>query len=232
MQELNLSRRLQTVAGFVPKGARLLDVGSDHAYLPIALVSQALIDFAIAGEVVSGPYQSARSNVKESGLSDQIDVRLADGLEAFELSDGIDTVSICGMGGLLITEILGRGQEKLPGLSRLILQPNNREDDLRRWLQENQFKIVAEATVQENQKFYEIMVAEPGQMQLTEKDLRFGPHLLKTKSSVFKEKWLREKAKLEKALTSIPEQHSDSRSSVLHKIRDIKEVLHESESGH
>lgn len=54
--ETKLSKRLETVADFVPQGARLVDVGSDHAYLPLFLVEQKRIDFAIAGEVVQGPY--------------------------------------------------------------------------------------------------------------------------------------------------------------------------------
>lgn len=94
-----LSQRLAAVAEFVPQGARLLDVGSDHAYLPIALMEDGKIEFAIAGEVVKGPYESALHNVSGAGLADKIAVRLADGLAAFEASDGITTITICGMGG-------------------------------------------------------------------------------------------------------------------------------------
>ena len=84
---VQLSKRLKDVATFVPKDAKLLDVGSDHAYLPIYLLEKGLIRSAIAGEVVKGPYESALTNVSASGFKDKIDVRLANGLAAFEPSD-------------------------------------------------------------------------------------------------------------------------------------------------
>lgn len=158
--ETKLSKRLETVADFVPQGARLVDVGSDHAYLPLFLVEQKRIDFAIAGEVVQGPYQSALQNVELAGRSDMIQVRLANGLAAVEEQDEISAVTIAGMGGRLIADILEAGKEKLGSVERLILQPNNREDDVRNWLVHNQFKLIAEEIVEENDKIYEILVAQ------------------------------------------------------------------------
>ena len=106
-------------------------------------------------------------------MADKIVVRLADGLAAFEASDQVTTITICGMGGGLIADILAAGVEKLASVDRLILQPNNREDELRAWLMNNGFKLVTEEIMTENDKFYEIMVAEHGQMTLSETDLRF-----------------------------------------------------------
>ena len=112
MEFTKLSNRLDLVASFVPAGARLLDVGSDHAYLPIALLQEGKIEAAIAGEVVEGPYQSALQNVADNGLEDKIEVRLANGLVAFEPEDGISCITIAGMGGRLIADILAAGLEK------------------------------------------------------------------------------------------------------------------------
>lgn len=225
--ENELSQRLQAVANFVPQGSRLLDVGSDHAYLPLDLVKKKRIDFAIAGEVVQGPYQSALNNVAQAGLSEQIEVRLANGLAAFEFADQISAITICGMGGRLIAEILAAGKDKLAQIERLILQPNNREDDLRSWLMEHGFVIVAEQILCENDKYYEIMVAEKGQANLSAKELRFGPYLLAESSAIFKVKWQRELAKLDHALAQIPEQHREQKQLLINKIEQIKEVLHE-----
>ena len=85
-------------------------------------------------------------------------MRLANGLAAFEPADEVTTITICGMGGRLIADILDAGKDKLTGVDRLILQPNNREDDLRIWLMENGFEIIAESIMTENGKYYEIMV--------------------------------------------------------------------------
>lgn len=89
------------------------------------------------------------------------------------------------MGGRLIARILEEGLDKLANVGRLILQPNNREDDLRIWLQDNGFQIVAESILEEAGKFYEILVAEAGQMKLSASDVRFGPFLSKEVSPVF-----------------------------------------------
>ena len=222
-----LSQRLAAVAEFVPQGARLLDVGSDHAYLPIALMEEGKIDFAIAGEVVKGPYESALHNVSGAGLADKIAVRLADGLAAFEASDDITTITICGMGGGLIADILAAGADKLATVDRLILQPNNREDELRAWLMNNGFKLVTEQIMTENDKFYEIMVVEHGQMTLSATELRFGPFLNQEKSDVFKARWQRELKKLEIALPHVPENRVDDRAAISQKMTAIKEAINE-----
>ena len=221
-----ISKRLELVASFVPQGAILLDVGSDHAYLPIELIERGQIESAIAGEVVEGPYQSAVKNVEAHGLKEKIQVRLANGLAAFEEADQVSVITIAGMGGRLIARILEEGLDKLANVERLILQPNNREDDLRIWLQENGFQIVAENILEEAGKFYEILVVEAGQMKLSASDVRFGPFLSKEVSPVFVQKWQKEAAKLEFALNQVPEKNIEERQVLVDKIQDIKEVLH------
>ena len=221
-----ISKRLELVASFVPQGAVLLDVGSDHAYLPIELVEKGKIERAIAGEVVEGPYQSAVKNVESHGLKEKIQVRLANGLAAFEEEDQVTVITIAGMGGRLIATILEEGLDKLSNIQRLILQPNNREDDLRIWLQDNGFQIVAESILEEAGKFYEILVVEAGQMELSASDVRFGPFLSKEVSPVLVQKWQREAAKLEVALSQIPEKNLAERQILADKIQAIKEVLH------
>lgn len=223
-----ISKRLELVASFVPQGAVLLDVGSDHAYLPIELVERGQIEAAIAGEVVVGPYQSAVKNVEAHGLEEKIQVRLANGLAAFEEEDQVSVITIAGMGGRLIATILEEGLDKLASVERLILQPNNREDDLRIWLQDNDFQIVAESILEEAGKFYEILVVEAGQMELSASDVRFGPFLSKEVSPVFVQKWQKEATKLEFALGQIPEKNLEERQVLAHKIQAIKEVLHAS----
>ena len=221
-----ISKRLEMVASFVPQGAVILDVGSDHAYLPIELVEKGKIERAIAGEVVEGPYQSAVKNVESHGLKEKIQVRLANGLAAFEEEDQVTVITIAGMGGRLIATILEEGLDKLASVERLILQPNNREDDLRIWLQGNDFQIVAESILEEAGKFYEILVVEAGQMKLSASDVRFGPFLSKEVSPVFVQKWQKEAVKLEFALGQIPEKNLEERQVLVDKIQAIKEVLH------
>lgn len=226
MEKTKLSKRLEQVAAYVPKGARLADVGSDHAYLPLFLVENGHISYAVAGEVVQGPYQSAVTNVAQAGQQETVKVRLANGLAAIEKEDKIDTITIAGMGGRLIADILQAGSQQLSGVQRLILQPNNREDELRLWLIQNSFQIVAETILTENQKFYEIIVVEPGKADLTERELRFGPYLSIEKSGVFQEKWQREQLKLESALAQIPSTHVSERQLLEEKIKTIKEVCY------
>ena len=218
MEFTKLSNRLDLVASFVPEGARLLDVGSDHAYLPIALLQEGKIEAAIAGEVVEGPYQSALQNVADNGLEDKIEVRLANGLAAFEPTDSISCITIAGMGGRLIADILAAGLEKLAGVSRLVLQPNNREDELRAWLVDHDFRIVDEA----------ILVVEQGSQELSAKELRFGPYLMLEQAPAFVQKWSKEVEKLAFALEQVPVENQSARVSLEDRIAQIKEVLNES----
>ncbi|MCH1723418.1 tRNA (adenine(22)-N(1))-methyltransferase [Lactococcus formosensis] len=224
MNEIKLSKRLQAVADLVKPNSRLLDVGSDHAYLPTYLVQQEKIDFAIAGEVVKGPYQIARNHVAEQNLQENIEVRLADGLAAFEENDAITSVVIAGMGGILISEILEAGKDKLSQVEQLILQPNNHEESLRSWLMDHDFVITFEKILLEAGKIYEIIVAEHGTTELNETELEFGPYLSQEKSEVFRQKWNKELNTLNKILERLPENH-EKRTKVQAEKEKIEGVL-------
>ncbi|WP_112196291.1 tRNA (adenine(22)-N(1))-methyltransferase TrmK [Pseudomonas sp. LG1E9] len=192
MNEHTLSMRLERVAAQVPHGARLADIGSDHAYLPVALLRRGVIEAAVAGEVAATPFQAAERTVRENGLEQQITVRLADGLAAVQASDGITAISLCGMGGETIRDILEAGKAHLNGLERLVLQPNGGEQPLRLWLMNNGYRIVSEELLHESRFYYEIIVAErAGPVSYTAEELYFGPLQLQARSPVFLAKWQR-----------------------------------------
>lgn len=209
----------------VPLGARLADIGSDHAYLPIYLVLKQQIPFAIAGEVVRGPYESAKKQVAKNGLENQIIVRLADGLAAIHAEDQIDAISIAGMGGTLIRNILenGKQQGQLTGNETLILQPNVGEATLRNWLIRNDYEIRHEEILEENQKIYEIIVAIPSDRNLSysKKELFFGPILLKDRSLIFLQKWQKELTNKQRVLKEL----TKAQELPLEKIAEVKEQL-------
>ncbi|KTB69383.1 SAM-dependent methyltransferase [Pseudomonas viridiflava ICMP 13104] len=184
--------RLERVAAQVSAGARLADIGSDHGYLPVALLNRGVISAAVAGEVALTPFYAAERTVRENDLEQQITVRLANGLAAIEPGDGITAVSLCGMGGETIRDILESGKARLSGQERLILQPNGGEQPLRVWLMENGYRIVYEEVLRENRFDYEIIVAErTGPVTYTAEELYFGPLQLQTRSPAFLLKWQR-----------------------------------------
>lgn len=227
---IQLSKRLQKVAEFVQTNAVLADIGSDHAYLPTYLVKKGVIQRAIAGEVVKGPYESALRNVEKEGVADAITVRLANGLFAIEAKDQVDTVTIAGMGGALIATILEEGKEKLTTVKRMITQPNIHAEAIRRWAIENGWKIVDEQILKEDGKIYEILVLERGQVTYTAQELLVGPFLVEEKSDVFYEKWNREITQWRNILQSLKEARLDpsveeKKTTLNQKIQMVEEVL-------
>jgi tRNA (adenine22-N1)-methyltransferase len=162
-----------------------------------------LIAAAVAGEVALTPFRSAERTVRENGLQQQIIVRLASGLEAIEPEDAVTAITICGMGGETIRDILEAGKGRLNGSEKLILQPNGGEQPLRQWLMENGYCISSEELLREKLFFYEIIVAErSGAVTYTPQELYFGPLQMQTRSPAFLIKWQRMLSEKHKTLNN------------------------------
>ncbi|MGG0716464.1 tRNA (adenine(22)-N(1))-methyltransferase TrmK [Robertmurraya massiliosenegalensis] len=230
-----LSERLQTVAKYIPEGSRIADIGSDHAYLPCHVVKKGQVSYAIAGEVVEGPFQSAKKQVESEGLEDCIDVRKGNGLEVIS-SGEVDCITIAGMGGALIASILDNGVEKLEKVKRLILQPNLSAKSIRLWLVDHGWELIEEEILEEDGKIYEVLVAEKGEPlkpynNLDRKALLLmGPFLVQQKTEPFMKKWAGEVAnwkrilaKLEEAAKS--EDNQKKKAELIDKILMVEEVL-------
>ncbi|GGG13780.1 SAM-dependent methyltransferase [Lysinibacillus alkalisoli] len=220
MNAQKLSERLAAVASFVPTGSTVADIGSDHAYLPCYLIHQKIATHAIAGEVVKGPYESARSQVQQEGLTNQVTVRLADGLQAITPEDQVDTITIAGMGGPLIASILAKTPSALTNVTRLILQPNIHARAIREWAMHNGFAILDEMIMEEDDKIYEVIVLQRGEMTLTEKQLLFGPLLSERKAPAFIKKWQGELAQWHKILEAIAQ--AENTTAMIEKRKELQ----------
>ena len=163
MAALTLSPRLSASAAQVPQGTRLTDVGTDHAYLPAALILEGKIPWAVAADLRRGPLDRARTTVREYGLTGKAAFRLCDGLTGIR-PDEVDAVAVAGMGGETIAAILSAApwvrERDLP----LILQPMSSFPDLRGWLQSNGFTIAEERLAREGDTLYTALLVRAGEM--------------------------------------------------------------------
>lgn len=228
---MKLSKRLETIASFVSKGSIVADIGTDHGYIPIFLVSEGICPSAYAMDVRTGPLERAKEHVKEAGLEETITLRLSDGLK--ELKPGeADTVVIAGMGGELICRILEEGRHVWESTQSLILSPQSELSFVRHYLEQNGFEILQEKMLKEEGKYYVVMEVGHGSMKLgTPCCYEFGRDLIEKRDPVLAEFLSKEKALLTEILKALPEQASEStekrKKELAEKICWIEEAEHE-----
>ncbi|QWQ38779.1 tRNA (adenine(22)-N(1))-methyltransferase TrmK [Gemella sp. zg-570] len=224
---INIKNRLKKVADFI-EYSRLADIGSDHAYLPIYLVKENKTNFALAGEVAEGPHKSSIKNVAEHGFNNFIECRKGSGLDVIKADDNIEVITICGMGGKLIADILEEGKEKLLRVEQLILQPNVASNLVREKLENLNYYIVAEEILEEDGHIYEIIVAKKGKMTLTAEEKLFGIFLPQEKNKVFIKKYEQELKKLDYILNELKKTtklNKDKIATLQSKKNMIKSIL-------
>ena len=243
MNDIQLSERLIKAAGFVTPGSFVVDVGTDHGFVPIYLIKEKIARHVIAMDVNEGPLGRAREHVAEYKLEDEIELRLSDGLKALNHGEA-DTMICAGMGGLLMLRILQEGQPVKKGINHLILQPQSDLFLFRKTLFEQNLFIEDEREVFEDGKYYTIMSVKTD-IQATESAYenaagmlmescgcdkehalvichRFGPALILKRDPVLKDYLLHEKDICEKILLKLSEvEHTDRMRDIINKKNDI-----------
>ena len=159
MANNQIDPRLSSAASLVRAGAVFADIGTDHGYLPVFLLSSGRIKYAYLSDVNAGPLNKARENVANAGLENKCSLLLADGASALS-GLGITDYAICGMGGELIADIIERAPHLFDGDVRLILQPMSRQEHLRRALYRLGFHIIDEKYSLSDGKRYVCICAE------------------------------------------------------------------------
>lgn len=192
---MKLSKRLQTIADFVKKGAVVADIGTDHAHIPIYLIKNNIISKAYACDINAGPLEKAKENINYYGIKN-IELRLSNGLEKLK-TDEADTFIIAGMGGELITDILDRGQGFFDKKNTFILSPHTKIEEVRNYLLRKGLKILKEDMCIDEGKFYTVMEAVyiGKTFSYTKGELLFGKYLIDNKNTVLFEYLKKEKQK-------------------------------------
>ncbi len=221
---MQISKRLQAVSDMVASGSCLADVGTDHGYIPIYLVEEKRIPCAIAMDINRGPLSRARENIERNGLSDQIETRLSDGLDAL-LPGEADTIVIAGMGGPLAVEILKRGRAVLESCRDLILQPQSEIWIVRRYLDENGWRIRRENMILEEGKYYPLLLASRGNSEaLDAVRLFYGPRLLEKRHPVLLDYLKKEREKLREVREKLSVSGSEKAAERKREIQKLQEI--------
>ena len=176
-KKLELTPRLGQIAAWVPQGAHLADVGTDHAYLPVWLMLHGRVASAIASDLRRGPLDRAQETGRRYGVGDRITFRLGNGLAAVAPEE-CDTIVIAGMGGENIAQILSQAPWTADGGHTLLLQPQSRAEVLRSFLQDHGYAIRREVLVEDRGHLYPALEASGGEMTLTLGQIWGGARLL------------------------------------------------------
>ena len=176
--KLPISDRLLACAGFIHKGDRVADIGCDHGYLSIHLLTNGIASSCIASDVNEGPLQSAMRNARKFGVANKIEFHLSDGVQ--NIPHDFDTLVCAGMGADTMIHIL----ESAPWLKnakyRMILQCQSKTPTLRQYLSAQGWQITEESVLRDGRFLYTVMEVchDPEHSALTPAQCHFPPALL------------------------------------------------------
>lgn len=231
---MKLSERLIAIANFVPNNSIVADIGTDHGYIPAYLIENKISKKVIGTDISKGSLDKIIEYIKELRFEDKIDTRLGDGLEVIKPYE-VDTVIIAGMGGLLIRDILENHRKVSDSIIDFILQPMVAQKEVREYLIENNFEIIGEELVKEENKYYEIIHARKGK-SLIEKEVYYeiSPILIQNKHPLLKEFVDNKIATANKILKEIEglqtEKSKERHLELTNDVKEYREVLGEIES--
>ncbi|MFP4078685.1 MAG: tRNA (adenine(22)-N(1))-methyltransferase [Candidatus Izemoplasmataceae bacterium] len=195
------SKRLRAILDHLRDTRVLYDVGTDHAYLPIAAVKELGVEKAIAVDNKLGPLSRAEKNVEEADLSHAIGLKHIDGLQA--LTDDVDTVVVAGLGGHTIYNVIHEAD--LKHVKRFVLQPNDHPEMVRMLCDIRPLAIIEETYAIERDTFYPIIVMEEGSMTLSESERYYGPILIQKREKAYMRELIKEYARLLIMIEQVPQ---------------------------
>lgn len=165
---IELSKRMQSVADMIQPCDAVGDIGCDHAFVSIYLIEQYRTKRVIASDVRRGPIAIAKRNIEAMNLADQIEIRMGDGLDTIVPGE-VNAVVLAGMGGMLMIDILERGEEVVTRCDQLVLQPQSDIEKVRRYLAEKGYHLADEQMLIDAGKYYNLLdVRIPRMLQADE----------------------------------------------------------------
>ncbi|MBO5139642.1 MAG: SAM-dependent methyltransferase [Peptococcaceae bacterium] len=227
---IKLSQRLQAIADLVPTGAKVADIGTDHGFLPCYLAQSGKAELVIACDVNAQPLALAQKNITDYNVGDKVSTRLGNGLAVLKPGE-VDTVTIAGMGGALMIDILDASPMVVDRLKRIVLQPNVGAEAVRIWAEKNRWQIVAEDLIRENDIFSVIIVLEQGRSDrfMSAVELYLGPKLLAEHHPMLglyiSEEWEKTQHILEQLAKSDSEESRKKEKQLRQKWEDINGVI-------
>lgn len=198
---IKLSNRLKKIAELVDFGATVIDVGTDHGYVPNFLCEKKISRDIIATDISKNSLEKSIELTRERDNEKYIRNILANGI----VKENRDNIIIAGLGGIQIAEIILNSREISKSAKKLILQPMQKTNILRRELNNMGFEIIDEEIIFEDDRYFEIILARySGQIKkLEEVDFYFSKSLIEKKDIVYLD-FLRERQReLEKILSNI-----------------------------
>ena len=209
---VRISDRLRTVAHMCDKGAVVADIGTDHGYLPIYLVQEGIAPSAIAMDLRKGPLEKAKKHICDNCLEDRIQTRLSDGLEKLSKNEA-DIITICGMGGRLIADIVTKGKDVITQNTILVVSPQSEVGEFRHFLVSHGFEIEDEQMLKEDGKYYFIIKCRKSEgsacSEFSETQYQYGWKLLDSKDKTLYEYLIKEKETNEGISNSIKKDESN-----------------------
>ncbi len=174
-----LSPRLQLAFDLYKACELAADIGTDHARLPAALLKSGKCTNMILSDISESALSSARRTLDSAGLQARADLRLGDGLEVLREACGM--ISVLGMGGRTIYDILTLGKDRLCG-AELLLSAHSNLPHVRRAVSEIGYRILSETPCLDDGRFYLMIHALPGEEKLSAQEIRLGTRLFESSS--------------------------------------------------
>lgn len=223
---IKLSKRLNKIAELVDFGASVIDVGTDHGYVPNFLCENKISSDIIATDISNNSLQKSIELTKELENEKYIRNILANGI----IDEKRDNIIIAGLGGIQIAEIINNSIEIAKNANKLILQPMQKTQILRRELNNMSFKIIDEYIIYEDDRYFEIIVARflKGVKRETfkDEDYYFSKKLIDKKDKTYLKFLLDKKTYLENILQNFDpnnlrtKKRSDEIKSLILKIEE------------